>query len=332
MRTDGSPRLSICIPTYNRSHFLRQLLASIRVQDDGLLSRVEVIISDNCSSDETLDVVNSAMADGLRIRYTRTDTHISANDNFKRCVMLSEANYVWCVGDDDLLARGCLAIVLYWIDCGKSYVILNSISYLRESPHGFSGPWFRTQKDLEFDDAADAFKVLAVYPGFISAVVAERRILAASDYSEEYAVYGWNQLFSFYSGIIEQPNGVLIAKPFLIACRNSDGSYDWERYFIEGLARVTDGLARKFRCYSTSARSVKERVLWCYIITYVYGRRLQGFDVTDAVREVRKFYGECKLIWLAEIIGRMPRFFLSVLDIAKCAVKRALFGIGKLKV
>lgn len=70
----GKPILSICIPTYNRSRQLTQALESI-VHQEGF-EEIEVVISDNCSTDETEAV-------GLRyrelypnIRYYRNDENI----------------------------------------------------------------------------------------------------------------------------------------------------------------------------------------------------------------------------------------------------------------
>lgn len=295
-----------------------------------LLQRVEVIVSDNCSSDETPNVVKSAAEGGLPIRYTKTDAHISGNENIAHCVSLSERDYVWCVGDDDLLAPGCLAIVLKWIESGKSFVILNYVRYLREKPKELIGPWFRLKQDIVFHDAADVLKTLSAFPTFISAVIADKRILDFSGRSEEYETYGWNQLYSFYRGVVEQPRGILVVKPYLVACANSDTHYDWERYFIEGLARVFGDLASEFRCYSGLDRSAKEKVFSWYIVKYIYGRRLQGYDVTNAIYMTRQYYSDCKQIWIIQMIGVIPCVCLRFLDRIKLAVRQVLSIIGKL--
>lgn len=50
------PLVSICIPTYNRADCLRQTLDSVINQKEFLDGRVEVVISDNASMDETESV------------------------------------------------------------------------------------------------------------------------------------------------------------------------------------------------------------------------------------------------------------------------------------
>ena len=50
------PRISVCIATFNGEKFIRQQLESILTQ---LSDDDEVIISDNCSTDSTVSIINS---------------------------------------------------------------------------------------------------------------------------------------------------------------------------------------------------------------------------------------------------------------------------------
>ena len=63
------PLLSICIPTFNRSSYLRNTLNSIVSQQEFLSEKVEIIISDNASTDETPDVVKEFTAKYSNIHY-----------------------------------------------------------------------------------------------------------------------------------------------------------------------------------------------------------------------------------------------------------------------
>ena len=53
------PLLSICIPTYNRAEILDKSLESITKQDIfQKTDEVEIIVSDNCSQDNTHNIVH----------------------------------------------------------------------------------------------------------------------------------------------------------------------------------------------------------------------------------------------------------------------------------
>ena len=64
------PLLSICIPTYNRAECLEDCLRSLERATQGLIDRVQIVISDNASTDHTPEVVQKWAA-VLPIRYIR---------------------------------------------------------------------------------------------------------------------------------------------------------------------------------------------------------------------------------------------------------------------
>jgi glycosyltransferase involved in cell wall biosynthesis len=49
-----SPRVTVCVPVRNGSRTIRRTLDSILAQD---YSNLEVIVSDNCSTDDTAQIV-----------------------------------------------------------------------------------------------------------------------------------------------------------------------------------------------------------------------------------------------------------------------------------
>lgn len=49
--------LTICIPTYNRSQLLDKQLNWLAQEIVGIESNYEIIISDNCSTDRTQDII-----------------------------------------------------------------------------------------------------------------------------------------------------------------------------------------------------------------------------------------------------------------------------------
>jgi len=127
MKTDR-PLLTIAIPTFNRAPYLRELLSALF---DQLIAqpRVELIVSDNASPDETPALIQGYQDRGLRIRYIRNETNIGADANFLQCFELARGKYVWIVGDDDIIPSGALDRVLYFLDSGDFDLI-----FLRPAP------------------------------------------------------------------------------------------------------------------------------------------------------------------------------------------------------
>src|ERR1700733_4834649 len=127
------PLLTIAIPTYNRHDCLAQLLEVLGPQLSNE-SRVELVISDNASSDDTPGVVAAFRAKGFTLRYTRNETNMGADVNFLRCYEMARGEYVWIFGDDDIIVPGGLRVVLGCLE-DRKYDLL----YLKAQ--GFQGKY-----------------------------------------------------------------------------------------------------------------------------------------------------------------------------------------------
>ncbi len=91
-------KVTIVIPTYNRSHFLKQSIESALSQTH---KDFELLIVDNASTDETKQMVKS-ISDS-RITYHRNKTNIGMMNNWNKCVELAKGKYLMILGDDDKL-------------------------------------------------------------------------------------------------------------------------------------------------------------------------------------------------------------------------------------
>ncbi|MGA7521619.1 MAG: glycosyltransferase family 2 protein [Acidobacteriaceae bacterium] len=103
--------LTIAVPTYNRSQCLHQLLERLLPQTASQPG-IEVIVSDNASADNTCEVVRHFIEDGARVRYIRNPANIGADANFLQCYNLAQGEYLWIVGDDDIILNGSVARIL----------------------------------------------------------------------------------------------------------------------------------------------------------------------------------------------------------------------------
>lgn len=74
--SNEKPLLSICIPTYNRSKYLKKSLDSIVIQDEFLNGIVEIVISDNASTDDTEEVVKPYLEKYTNIYYYRNEINV----------------------------------------------------------------------------------------------------------------------------------------------------------------------------------------------------------------------------------------------------------------
>jgi len=110
--------LSICIPTYNRSQYLQSCLNSILCQLDEDMD-IEIIISDNDSSDDT-EKISRPYLTNAKLKYFKQSSNIGATKNFLKLVeKYAQGEFCWIVGDDDFLKQGALKEVIKLLEANK---------------------------------------------------------------------------------------------------------------------------------------------------------------------------------------------------------------------
>jgi abequosyltransferase len=98
----GSALLTIVIPTYNRARNLSLLLATLKVQLNGIEEKVIVVVGDNASTDETPIVTDHFLSTMSETHILRHTSNLGPDENFCRCIEQVKTRYFWMLGDDDL--------------------------------------------------------------------------------------------------------------------------------------------------------------------------------------------------------------------------------------
>lgn len=99
------PKVSICIPTYNYGQFITETIESVLAQT---YADYELIVVDNCSSDDTMALVAAYVAKDERIRYFCNESNLGMVGNWNRCLQYVRGEYVKILCADDLLEPSCL--------------------------------------------------------------------------------------------------------------------------------------------------------------------------------------------------------------------------------
>jgi glycosyltransferase involved in cell wall biosynthesis len=97
------PLVSICIPSYNSSMFIRETLQSILNQT---YTNLEIIVCDDRSVDDTVAIVRSFK--DPRIELHENEQNIGVERNWNRTLELSQGKYAKVMGADDILYPDCI--------------------------------------------------------------------------------------------------------------------------------------------------------------------------------------------------------------------------------
>ena len=91
--------VTIAIPTFNRAD--GNLICALQSAISQTYKNIEIIVSDNCSSDDTEQVVKQFK--DPRLQYVRHPENIGANANFNFCLSQAKGDYFLLLHDDDLI-------------------------------------------------------------------------------------------------------------------------------------------------------------------------------------------------------------------------------------
>lgn len=91
--------VSVITPTYNCGRFIEETIRSVQAQTYG---NWEMLIVDDCSSDDTADIVARYAAKDSRIRYIRNDVNKGAAETRNKALRTASGRWIAFLDSDDL--------------------------------------------------------------------------------------------------------------------------------------------------------------------------------------------------------------------------------------
>lgn len=131
------PILTIAIPTYNRAQLLSLCLESIFNQIAGYTDEIEILVSNNASTDHTKEIVQRFRQQYQQLRYSENETNGGPDFNIAKCFELAKAKYVWVFSDDDLLLPDALHHVITTLKNEDLGILFLRPSFYRNSVDEF---------------------------------------------------------------------------------------------------------------------------------------------------------------------------------------------------
>jgi glycosyltransferase involved in cell wall biosynthesis len=101
--------VSVCLASYNSGEYLE---AAVKSVVDQTYENWELIVVDDCSSDNTQEVVTSVISEfgDPRIRFFANPVRLGMVANWNRAVELANGQFIKVLGQDDILKPDCLAV------------------------------------------------------------------------------------------------------------------------------------------------------------------------------------------------------------------------------
>jgi abequosyltransferase len=317
-------KLSICIPTYNRSALLRECVTSILASAEGQNGNIEIVISDNASPDDTPAVVAELQERYPWIRYHRNDTNIGER-NFYQVAGMASGDYLWIFSDDDKMTPDAIPTVMNYIRAGHELIVANYSVWSRDFSFVKVPSRCGISRNLVFANPDELMKRLAEKVTFISCLVMKKSLFFSvdSDKRDSFIPYGHSFMYIVYAAAAQCRRVAYHGTP-LVKCRGDNSAADpetWNRVFIVGPAVAFETLAA---CgYSRQAiHAAKKSVLVDLIVPNTLWRKREGVGTRGLFGVVWPYYRNQASFWLlfapALLVPRfVPQWLTRIVRIAR---------------
>lgn len=209
--------LTICIPTYNRVELLKSSIDSILNAIKFANCNVDIIISDNCSHDNTESFCLELTNNYSFIHYYKNKENV-VDLNFYLAVQKSNTDFVWIFGDDDILNLNAIKIVTDAIISNHNLIVLNYDLYNNDLSHIKKSNYLNINNNLFYNNKNRLLMDFNLKLGFISCVIFERKAFLEIplEVFDEYRPYGFPFVYSLYSTLNDNLNAIFISEPILL--------------------------------------------------------------------------------------------------------------------
>lgn len=126
MQANSEPLVTVGLPTYNRPAGLQKCLETIISQSN---TNLEIIISDNCSTDERVQkVIQEFAAKDSRIKHFRQPINIGLEENFNFVYAKASANFFTWMSDDDHFDSNYVSECVQFLQKNPDYVLCSGVA------------------------------------------------------------------------------------------------------------------------------------------------------------------------------------------------------------
>jgi glycosyltransferase involved in cell wall biosynthesis len=118
------PRISVCIDSFNYGRFLSEAIESVLGQS---FTDFEVVILDDCSTDDSFEIAQRYASRDNRIRALRNSANLGMVKNRNACLAQAQGDYVkWLHADDFLCSSEALGRMAATLDNNKAVSLVAS--------------------------------------------------------------------------------------------------------------------------------------------------------------------------------------------------------------
>lgn len=280
--------------TYNRAGTLRETLDSLLPQAADQ-PEIEVLVSDNASTDNTEETVRDYCSRFPGLRYSRNPTNVGFDGNVVACVENAAGEYVAFFSDDDIAPPGLLAGLLEDLKEARPVAAyINHTPFFHDKTSERTAPTQPVTKRL-FTNATEFFLYTGL--GFLSALILKRA--EALKYTSR-VVHGRGTAHVDIAAraVLASGGPFLFDGTLSVLARNAyDSGYDPLRYGAMNTTLVHLDLLGEGLLTQADVDWHNRKTICLFLPRLIFTSRLKGKNTVRA-GEVRQLYGKDPLFYL----------------------------------
>lgn len=298
--------LSICIPTYNRAEILKislsRLIVEVNKVDDK--SKIEIFVSDNCSTDNTKNIVNNFIDQGACIKYSRNNVNVGSNGNFLKCIEMASGKYIWLLGDDDPLTNDSIKMILDIIEY-DDYGLIH-----------INNRATKNKNNIVYNDKEQFLQYVSLWITFMSANIFRSEIVEKIDKPEQYLNTWLVQVPFFISSALSKEKNIVVYDKILgtpLASVTNGGYNIFEVFgtsFLTIMRDFYDSGKLSKKSYNIEYQASKNFIL-PYVLRLLICKRKSNFIINNAWSSIYKTFGFWNF-WFSMIIYLFKHTFKRV--------------------
>lgn len=303
--------ITIAIPTYNRSNYLDICLENIFNEIYEYSSLVEVIVSDNCSTDNTSDVIRKYKNLGNEIKYIKNEYNVGPDKNFVQCYKVSTGKYLHIFGDDDVLLPGSMKKILKIISEDDYGVI-----YLNSYPFSDNFSVFPKNKKNKlitesikvYKDSNNFISDINLMLTFISGNIVNKKNIDSDINFEKLDDSGIMYFYLYMSAILRSEKNLYIENYCIAAKVDNSGGYSVANVFGVNLVNALSYFEDKGLSTIVSMK-IKKKIIVNFLPIFILKQKQNTgkFSTDDFFRLLHPVHKDSVYFWLVTVpVIRLP--------------------------
>lgn len=316
---DTKPLLSICIPTYNRAHYLKRCLDGIVLgfDNEAVKHAVEVVVSDNASSDNTQELVKSYQSRFSNIHYFRNAENLGMDKNIINSVMKASGQYCWNIGDDDLIQNGALEVITNILSAGEIALLTVNINPFIDVTQASEKKHFDPSNSAEQMNSAEELLLSKYNTGSLGVHIFNRELWLAVDKTQYELLWACFEFIFKMIGRTKLP--LLVLKPPVLFVGQD---YRWNEGGTS-LTLLVHGrrFMKKLKDYGYSETFIKSRVNMFGKSLFKTTMSAKAYNYDCSFKNLsllyREFYGYPLQLFLTTLVFFIPNPFFKMIKRTK---------------